>query len=207
MSSDIEIGQRAFRGAGRVARDAGGVELALLLTKWRQSVLAVLVALAAACSPQPSDHVSDSIVGRALAAAQANSRAGTGTAGGADTISATPTQWTVESARAVIAAALGTSVTVAGNADQPFMSLRGTVLRAGEATIQIYVYGDAGARGRDTDVLDTMRVAPPTMMIGWREPPALVVNNNLAAIVLTRDESVRRRIREALSRGHDPSPP
>ena len=66
---------------------------------------------------------------------------------------------------------------------QPFMSAPGTTVRI-RAEIQIFVYGDAVARSRDTDRLDAVRVAPATMTVIWREPASLVTANNLAAIVL-----------------------
>ena len=167
----------------------------------------VIAALCIACRTEPPERASDSVVVRGPGVEETSSPARKSPPVRADTIDATATQWTVEMARAAIGSAVRDSVTVAGTANQPFMSVRGTILRAGESSIQIFVYGDAIARARDTDVLDTVRVAPPTMMITWRERPALVVDNNLAAIVLSRDEGIRRRIREALSGGHDPSHP
>lgn len=47
--------------------------------------------------------------------------------------------------------------------------------------------GDQVTRASDTDRLDPQRVAPPTTMVTWREPASLVVDNNLAVMVLTRD--------------------
>ena len=82
---------------------------------------------------------------------------------------------------------------------QPFMSAPGTVLRAPGVEVQAYVYGDHVTRVRDTDRLDPQRVGPPTTMITWREPASLVVDNNLALIVLTRDTGVRDRIRAAVA--------
>lgn len=64
--------------------------------------------------------------------------------------------------------------------------------------LQAYVYADAGALSRDVDVLDTVRVAPPTMMIEWRMPPSLIVSNNLALILLTRDPELRKQITGAV---------
>jgi hypothetical protein len=64
--------------------------------------------------------------------------------------------------------------------------------------LQAYVNADAGALSRDIDVLDTVRVSPPTMMINWRLPPALIVSNNLALILLTRDPHLRKTITEAV---------
>lgn len=122
-----------------------------------------------------------------------------------DTVAATPIQWTVDTVRNAIMRAVRSPVSVSGSVRQPFMSQEGTILRSDRATVQVFIYGDAGARGRDTDRLDTARVAPPEMMVTWREPPTLVVNNNLAAIVLTRDATLRHRIRDALSLRHVPS--
>ena len=49
--------------------------------------------------------------------------------------------------------------------------------------LQVFIYGDAAARGRDTDRLDTVRVAPPNTMVTWKEPASLLMNNNLAVVV------------------------
>ena len=82
---------------------------------------------------------------------------------------------------------------------QPFMSVPGSVLRVPGAEVQAYVYADPVARARDTDRLDPARVAPPTMMVTWREPASLVVDNNLALIVIGRDPAARARIRAAVA--------
>ena len=79
------------------------------------------------------------------------------------------------------------------------MSVPGTLLRVTNAELQAYVYGDQVDRARDTDPLDPARVAPPTMMVTWREPAGLVVDNNLALIVIARDSTVRARIRTAIA--------
>jgi hypothetical protein len=85
-----------------------------------------------------------------------------------------------------------------------FMSVPGTALDlSGSVTVQIYLYGDAGARGADTDKLDPARAAPRGANVAWRTPAALVTDNNMAAIVLTADPAVRSRIAEALHRRAD----
>jgi hypothetical protein len=82
-----------------------------------------------------------------------------------------------------------------------FMSVPGTALDlGGSASVQVFLYGDAGARGADTDKLDPERAAPRGVTAGFRSPAALVTDNNLAAIVLTSDPAVRARIAEALHR-------
>ncbi|MFN2564605.1 MAG: hypothetical protein ABR499_06275 [Gemmatimonadaceae bacterium] len=86
----------------------------------------------------------------------------------------------------------------------PFMSVPGTALDLGAGvTVQVYLYGDAAARGLDTDKLDTNRAAPRTGAAPWRTPAVLVTDNNLAAIVLAGDQPIRSRIRDALHRRAD----
>jgi hypothetical protein len=86
----------------------------------------------------------------------------------------------------------------------PFMSVPGTALDLGSSvTVQIYLYGDAGARGSDTDKLDASRAAPPGVNVAWRSPATLITDNNMAAIVLTADPAVRARIADALHRRAD----
>jgi hypothetical protein len=82
-----------------------------------------------------------------------------------------------------------------------FMSVPGTALDlGGSVTMQVYLYGDAGARGADTDKLDPARASPRGGATAWRTPATLVTDNNLAAIVFTADSSARARIAEALHR-------
>jgi hypothetical protein len=86
----------------------------------------------------------------------------------------------------------------------PFMSVPGTALDlGGTVTVQIYLYGDAAARGTDTDKLDATRAAPPGVNVAWRSPATLVSDNNMAAIVVTGDPAVRTRIAGALHRRAD----
>ena len=83
----------------------------------------------------------------------------------------------------------------------PFMSVPGTALDLGGGTmVQVYLYGDAAARGQDTDKLDPARAAPANGPAPWRSPAQLVTDNNMAAIVLTGDQSARARITDALHR-------
>lgn len=89
-----------------------------------------------------------------------------------------------------------------GSVRQPFLGGEGVLYQIGQADLQVYLYADAGAVARDTDPLDTTRVAPPTMQISWRMPPTLIVDNNMAAILLTRDGGLRRQIRAAIEKSH-----
>ena len=83
----------------------------------------------------------------------------------------------------------------------PFMSVPGTALDLGQgASVQIYLYGDAAARGLDTDRLDASTASPPNTPAPWRTPATLVTDNNMAAIVFTTDRTARGRIAQALHR-------
>ena len=65
--------------------------------------------------------------------------------------------------------------------------------------LQVFVYPDSAARDADTRKLDVQRAAPPDMMIKWRAQPSMIINRNLAAIIITNDEARRQRVRDALS--------
>jgi hypothetical protein len=85
-----------------------------------------------------------------------------------------------------------------------FMSVPGIELDLGNATaVQIFLYGDAAARGTDTDRLDPGRVPPPAANAPWGAPATLVTDNNMAAIVVTADQALRARIVDALHRRGD----
>ena len=125
-------------------------------------------------------------------------------AGHADTIAAHAVTWDVASVerqlRAAGLAPTGTREVVR----QPFLSVPGVVLRLPGADLQAYFYADAGAVARDAGPIDTTRVAPPIVMIEWRQRPRLVTDNNLLAIVLTDDERLAGRIRAALVASKNP---
>jgi len=93
---------------------------------------------------------------------------------------------------------VGIDALLAGDVRQPFLGAPGTRFTMRNGEFQAYVYADAGALSRDIDVLDTVRVSPPTMMIEWRLPPSLIVSNNLALILLTRDPDLRKKITSAV---------
>jgi len=81
-----------------------------------------------------------------------------------------------------------------------FMSIPArTYELAGGDELQVFLYPDSASRTNDTSKLDRQRVAPSNMMIKWRAQPSLVVDGNLAAIIITNDEARRQRLRDALS--------
>ena len=98
----------------------------------------------------------------------------------------------------------GLSFDRGGKVRQSFLRVGGSVLVAAGAEVQVYVYGNSAARARDTGQLDSVRVAPPTMMISWVMPASLATYRNVAAIVLSRDEASRQRIHQAITGGSRP---
>lgn len=93
---------------------------------------------------------------------------------------------------------VGIPAVAAGEVRQPFLGSLGTRFTIPGGELQAYVYADAVALSRDVDLLDSVRVAPPTMMIEWRMPPSLIISNNLALILLTRDPQLRKQITGAV---------
>jgi hypothetical protein len=87
-----------------------------------------------------------------------------------------------------------------------FMSIPATsyALPGGDE-LQTFVYPDSASRAFDTSKLDTARVAPPNMMIKWRAQPTMIIDGNMAAIVITNDEARRQRVRDALSSFEKPN--
>jgi len=83
---------------------------------------------------------------------------------------------------------------------QPFLTAAGTVYDISGSDLQLFIYPDPAALKNDISRLDTVRVSPPTMMISWIAPPALITNGNLAVIFLTRNDSIRRIVRGAIGR-------
>src|SRR5262249_1082361 len=110
-------------------------------------------------------------------------------------------QWTLRSIESSLKAA-GLKVRRDTTISQPFLSVPGRVFVVGdgEAEVQTYVYRSAERRAKDTDELDPKTATPPTMRAAWIMPPSLVANGNLAAIILTRDEALRRKIATALNK-------
>jgi hypothetical protein len=71
--------------------------------------------------------------------------------------------------------------------------------------LQVFIYADSRSRALDTSKLDTARVAPPNMMIKWRARPTMIIDGNMAAIIITNDEARRQRVRDALSPSEKPN--
>ena len=123
-----------------------------------------------------------------------------------DTVAAVQVQWTVaEILERLRSASIPRELR--GEVRQPFLAVRGARISVPGGEIQVFLYGDAGAAGRDVARLDTSRVAPPNVMISWVAPPSLIWHNNMVAILLTRDARLRARITQSLEPGAHQSVP
>ena len=87
-----------------------------------------------------------------------------------------------------------------GTAERPMFRVRGQRFRVngGRAMIEAYFYGDANAVAFDNDKLDTVQVMPKGGSMQWDMPARLIVDNNMAAVVLTDDAALRKTIETAL---------
>ena len=82
-----------------------------------------------------------------------------------------------------------------------FMSVEGLVWETSRAEIQVFLYASEADRMKDTDLLDTVFVAPPGKRITWRWPAQLVTSNNMAAIILSLNGRQAERLALALGAG------
>lgn len=120
-----------------------------------------------------------------------------------DSVSPFLPPWDVATFQTALASESLGSTVVATPVRQPFMSVPGTVLQLTRraqpvGTAQVYVYGDAVIRGRDTDQLDSVRVSPRTTSIRWQYPPTLITSNNMAVVVLASDPTISALVRRAV---------
>lgn len=73
--------------------------------------------------------------------------------------------------------------------------------RVGSATLYAYVYADSTARRRVTDGLDSLAAAPKGTPSPYAAPHLLIVQNNLAAVLVGGSERQQERVSLALVAG------
>lgn len=76
-----------------------------------------------------------------------------------------------------------------------------TALQLGESTLYVYFYADSSARRRITATLDSATAAPTGMASPYTLPHLLIVNNNLAAVLVGGTDRARERVTLAISAG------
>jgi len=77
--------------------------------------------------------------------------------------------------------------------------------RLGAATLYAFLYADSSARRRVTDALDSLSLAPRGSASPYPLPHLLIVQNNLAAVLVGGNERQQERVLLALTAGL-PSP-
>lgn len=153
----------------------------------------VLVPLACSGGDKPATHPDSTGVAVTAETLDASLTPPRDTVGGARQL-----QWTLGDLERRLRA-IGLKPIATGEVGQPFLNPTGMGYRFQGGELQAYVYGDANALAREVDRLDTVKVAPPTMMIDWLMPPSLIVSNNLAVILLTRDADLKKRVRATIT--------
>lgn len=95
---------------------------------------------------------------------------------------------------------IGLMAAAVGVVARPMFRARGQRFRVngGRAMVEAYFYGDANAVAFDNDKLDTVQVMPKGGTMRWEMPARLIVDNNMAAVVLTDDTALRKTIEAAL---------
>jgi hypothetical protein len=83
----------------------------------------------------------------------------------------------------------------------PFLTVSGTAYHLGNAELQAFIYESASAVARDVAKLDTVAVAPPSAPVQWPSKATLIINSNLAAILLSDDALQIERVQRALMAG------
>jgi hypothetical protein len=87
-----------------------------------------------------------------------------------------------------------------------FMRVEGLVWETSRAEIQVFLYPSEAERKKDTDMLDTVFVAPKGERVTWRWPAQLVTSQNMAAIILSLNGRQAERIALALGAGLPSAP-
>lgn len=114
-------------------------------------------------------------------------------------VAAEAIQWSAD----VVAAHLtgiGLEAEPMGLVSRPIFRVKGQRFRVmgGRAAVEAFFYGDANAVAQDTYKLDTVLVAPRGGRMAWEMAPRLVIDNNMAAVIMTTDASLRGTIETAL---------
>ena len=88
---------------------------------------------------------------------------------------------------------IGLMAAAVGIVARPMFRVRGRRfdVNGGRAIVEAYFYGDANAVALDSDKLDTTQVMPTGGSLRWEKPARLIVDNNMAAVVLTDDAALR----------------
>ena len=82
-----------------------------------------------------------------------------------------------------------------------FLSVPGLRYELGRGELYVFLFPDSIARRRDTERLDPTRAAPPGELGGWSGRATLITSDNLAAVLLTANETLLERVQLAVGAG------
>jgi hypothetical protein len=88
-----------------------------------------------------------------------------------------------------------------GDASEPPLTPRGTLLRVGRADMELYFYPDAAAREREQETLDREKYVNYGGSQTFRAEPTLIGNANLIAVLHSNNSKQRERVGDALTAG------
>jgi len=88
-----------------------------------------------------------------------------------------------------------------GDASEPPLTPRGTLLRVGRAELELYFYPDAAAREREQETLDREKYVNYGGSQTFRAEPTLIGNANLIAVLHSNNSKQRERVGDALTAG------
>jgi len=88
-----------------------------------------------------------------------------------------------------------------GAAREAPLAATGTRYTIGRATLVVFLYPDAAARGADQAKLDTAVYLDPYEPVSMQDRATLVGNENLLAILHSRNDQLRERIGDVFTAG------
>ena len=85
--------------------------------------------------------------------------------------------------------------------DLPTLSGTPTSYHIGAAGLAVYLFSDSAARSRAAATLDTTKFIPPGKPVGMQGEATAIVNDNVLALLFSRNEHQRERVADAITAG------
>ena len=90
---------------------------------------------------------------------------------------------------------------IAGEAPEAYWNAPVLAYHVGTATLYAYIYPDSAARRRITGGLDSLTLAPKGKVGSYPVPHALIVQNNLAVVLVGANERKQEQVALAIGAG------
>jgi hypothetical protein len=88
-----------------------------------------------------------------------------------------------------------------GKLDLPPLGVTPTVYMVGKSALAVYLYADVAARERAARALDSTRFIAPAAALTMRGETTAIQNDNLLALLFSRNDQQRERVSDALMAG------